>query len=96
MNSVGWGRTGFSISRHFLLALFQVPLGSALLHWGVLTDFRNRSWHCPPEEFVLQSLAQHVVIRHYGMGCKEILPEGSNIIDAKVWTIACTLHGESF
>ena len=27
----------------------QVPLGTAWLHWGVLTDFRNRSWHCPPE-----------------------------------------------
>ncbi|CAJ1410231.1 unnamed protein product [Effrenium voratum] len=23
---------------------------SALLHWGVLNDFRDRHWHCPPEE----------------------------------------------
>lgn len=46
-------RVFFSCFRRQLLtdkeSYLQVPLGTAWLHWGVLTDFRNRSWHCPPE-----------------------------------------------
>jgi len=43
---------GFVVEITALMHPDKVPLGSALLHWGVLTDFRNRSWHCPPEEIL--------------------------------------------
>ena len=42
---------GFLVEITALMHPDKVPLGTALLHWGVLHDFRNRSWHCPPEAF---------------------------------------------
>ena len=45
---------GFIVEITALMHPDKVPLGTAWLHWGVLTDFRNRSWHCPPEEILPQ------------------------------------------
>eukprot|EP00931_Biecheleriopsis_adriatica_P076364 TRINITY_DN5007_c0_g1_i2.p1 TRINITY_DN5007_c0_g1~~TRINITY_DN5007_c0_g1_i2.p1 ORF type:complete len:2309 (-),score=523.43 TRINITY_DN5007_c0_g1_i2:77-6955(-) len=30
----------------------ELASGGALLHWGVLNDFRKKDWQCPPEEML--------------------------------------------